>query len=248
MRSMIFSFTTAMCVCAMCLPALAQSISPLQVPVAPWTPSITVSGVGEVQVAPNMATVTVGVVTDAITAGEAEQNNNKTSEALFKALRQQGVAEDDIKTTGFYLSPRYAYAQSGEKPPRIEGYSVVNQVSVKVRDLSELGKLLDTAVAAGANQIQAVSFSNSDPAFYMNEARRLAIEDAKRRAALYAAAIDANLHVPPLIQEEQLATSQPITFAQERAMAGAAAVPVAPGRQTYSAKVIATYEIGETRR
>jgi len=212
----------------------------------PWMPSITVEGSGEVRAKPDMATTTVGVVDQAATAGEALQANNQKSEALLRTLQESGVREQDLQTTGLSVAPNYSYDRSGKAPPRIVGYTVSNQVTAKVRDLASLGELLDKVVQAGANQIQGVSFSASDPEKYLEEARLKAVHDAQRRAASYAKALGATLKLPPMLREQNAAGPQPVFFAREALAAGAAAaVPVAPGQQIFTARVVLTYRIGE---
>ncbi len=209
-----------------------------------WQPTITVQGAGEVRAKPDMATITVGVVDQAAGAADAVKQNNEKSEALLHALHEAGIPDKDVQTAGFTVNPNYSYDRSGRTPARIVGYTVSNRVTVRVEDLSSLGKLLDKVVEAGANQIEGLSLSTRDPTKYMDEARRKAIADAKRRAALYAEAVGATLQQPPTVREENAVAPQPIFLARGVAAdAAAAAVPIATGRQTFSARVVVSYAV-----
>jgi len=150
----------------------------------------------------------------------------------------------DVQTTSLQVSPRYAYDRTGETPPRIVGYTASNQVRVKVRTLGSLGSLLDQVVKSGANRLEGVSFSSSEPDRALNEARRRAVADARRRAELYAQAAGVGLVRPLRIQEQAAGIFPRRVFAGLAAARAAAAVPVAPGEQGVAASVTVTYEMG----
>lgn len=142
---------------------------------------VVVQGHGEAAGRPDRATVMVGVETQAATAGAALADNNKKMAALIAAVKQAGVAETDVRTTSFSVFPFYGEGRAG-KEPVIMGYRVVNEVTVKAKDVAGLGGLLDKLVSTGANQIRGVQFSLADETKLLDEARRRAVADADRKA------------------------------------------------------------------
>src|SRR5690606_36041629 len=130
------------------------------------------------------------------TAREALDANTAAMAELIAALKAEGIEARDIQTSGFSVNPNYVYSDARDEhgytlPPKINGYQVSNTVSVAVRDLGELGSILDKSVTVGANTINGVSFSVADPSELYNEARRAAFADARDKAALYANAAGA---------------------------------------------------------
>src|ERR1700712_562049 len=116
--------------------------------------ALTLSAYGEVRTAPDMATISLGVMTQAPTADEAMKANAARMTTVVAALKKAGVAERDIQTSGLSLSPQNVYEQN--KPPRLTGYQANNQVTVRVMNLPRLGAVLDACVGAGANEVQGV--------------------------------------------------------------------------------------------
>ncbi len=205
-------------------------------------PSITVTGTGEVQVEPDRAQIHVGVVTQAESAAGAVEANNQAMQQLLDALKQHGVEANDIQTSNFSISPQHDYDQQGRHPPQIVGYQVTNQVQVKVRDLARLGALLDLVVQQGANQVQGIDFQVSDQSQRKDEARRKALDDARRKAELYASAAGARVGRPLLIQESAPDGPQPLAV-RHMALQAEGAVPVASGEQTLAVTVSVTYRL-----
>ncbi len=147
---------------------------------------MTVAGTGTVSAAPDMAEITTGVVTQAPTAAQALAANSQAMERLLQALGTLGIAARDIQTTNISVSPLRRQGRDGQ-PPEITGYEVTNQVRVKVRDLSRLGRVLDQQVGQGANLVYGIQFGRQEPAPLQDEARKRAMADARRKAELYAA-------------------------------------------------------------
>jgi uncharacterized protein len=205
-------------------------------------PSITVVGSDEVSAKPDMAHVQVGVVTQAPSAAKALAENTERMQKLFQKLTSLGIAEKDMQTSNFNVSPQHRHGPQGQYEPEIVGYEVSNQLSIKVRDLAKLGGLLDQVVEAGSNSIQGVSFSVAEPKPLQDQAREKAMADARRKAELYAKAAGVKLGHVLLIQETTPRLPQPMMF-EERALGGREAVPVAPGEQEFSASITVTYAI-----
>ncbi len=228
-------------VCWGCSP-IGPSIfaSALSAAPAELLPSITVTGMGEVLVKPDMARVNIGVVTQFETASEGVRRNNQAVEELLGVLDEQGIAEADIQTSNFSVAPQYDYDRSGQAP-RLIGYRVTNQVRVVVRSIADLGALLDKVVTAGANQINDVTFAINDAKLFEDTARRKAMADAHRKAALYAQEAGVRLGAALRIEEAADAVAMPqIGFA---AVQEASTVPIAPGQQALRQHVRVTFAI-----
>ncbi|MEX0677037.1 MAG: SIMPL domain-containing protein [Pirellulales bacterium] len=208
-------------------------------------PSITVVGQGEVQVRPDMANVAVGVTTEAETASEALTENNRRMAQLLKTLRGLDIPDKHVQTSSFNVSPKQSYDRDRREPPKIVGYTVTNQVNVKVMEVSRLGSILDAVVETGGNRIQGVGFSLAEPQPHMDQARRKAMADARHRAELYAAEAGVKLGAPLLISEQSASLPRPLmTLGVEvRGVAAPGEVPISQGEQTITAHVTVTYAI-----
>lgn len=211
--------------------------------------TIRVSGTGEVQVKPDMATIQFAVETTGTTAQEAAEANADTMDRVIRALRGAGVANDDIRTSGYSLYPEYAIQPRDDPnaPPLIRGYRASNQVSVRSTNLDGLGQLIDVGLAAGANRMNGVSFELRDSDAASAEALRNAVLDARAAAETIASALGVTLGavldastsadpVRPVLQEYGMAFDM-------RMSAAAAPTPIQPGEQTVRAVASITYEI-----
>lgn len=206
-----------------------------------FTRSVTVTGLGEVSAKPDQAQLSVGVMTTGKTAKEALDQNNGAMMGLFESMDAAGIPEQDIQTSNFSVSPRYARYNDRETPPDIVGYNVSNTVRITVRDLDGLGRYIDQFVQTGANTLNGIQFGLSDPAAKQNEARIKAIEDAHAKAKLYAEAAGAQLGQVLVIQET--ASPMPIPMMARMSLGAAEAVPMAPGQQTITARITVTYAL-----
>jgi uncharacterized protein len=148
--------------------------------------TLNLSAYGEVKAAPDMATISLGVVTEAPTAAAAMSQNATRMTQVIAALKRAGIAERDIQTSGLSLNPQYVYVQNEQ--PRLSGYQASNQVTITVNDLGRLGAAIDATVSAGANTVNGVSFGLKDSTAAENEARRKAVQALQAKAGLYAQA------------------------------------------------------------
>ena len=146
---------------------------------------IRVSGSGEVAVVPDIAYINIGVHSEAEDVTSALEANNTQATELTEALKAEGIEEKDIQTANFNVYPQTRYDNMGQ--PVGTSYVVDNTVYVTVRDLANLGKLLDTAISAGANNIYGISFDIADKETVLAQARELAIKDAEAKAQSVAA-------------------------------------------------------------
>ena len=203
---------------------------------------MSVTGTGEVSAAPDMAIVSIGVVSQARTARDALDENTAAMGQVLQVLKDLGLADKDLQTRGFSVDPRYHHDNRNNKPPQLVGYQVRNSVQAKVRDLTGLGRVLDSVVSEGSNQINGLTFTFDDPENLMDEARRLAGADARRKAELYAEGLDVTLGEIVAVSEAGAAPRPPQPVLA-RAAAMEAAVPIAVGEQTLRAQLTVTWEI-----
>ena len=144
-------------------------------------PAISVSGSGEVQAEPDIATLSTGVEVSADTVVEARAGAAEAAGAVIAALRENGVEERDIRTVDFFIYPVYDYR---DETPRITGYTVSNSVEVTVREVEGVGELIDAVAVAGGDAVRfdGISFAHEDPVGLTQQARELAMADARAKA------------------------------------------------------------------
>ncbi len=168
--------------------ALAQAADPA--PVAADSvfraTTLNLSAYGEVKAAPDMASISLGVQTEAPTAAQAMRDNAARMSQVVAALKKAGIESKDIQTSGLSLNAQYDYQQN--EPPKLRGYQASNQVTITVYDLGKLGQTLDAVVAVGANQINGVSFGLKDSQASEDAARVKAVKALQAKAQLYAGA------------------------------------------------------------
>ena len=205
--------------------------------------TIQVSGQGQVQAEPDMAIVHLGVQTEADTAGEALEANNEEMAAVISATLEAEIDESDIRTEGFRLQPIYESSNNNQSQELV-GYRANNMVRIAVRDLTMLGDLLDTAVAAGSNNIQGIQFQISDQAELEAAAREAAMANAQEKAEQLTELAGAELGPVHTILESSGVRPVAVSLADEELAAGGS-VPVQAGTQTIEASVQVTWEIQE---
>ncbi len=148
--------------------------------------TLNLSAYGEVKAPPDMASISLGVQTQAVTAAKAMADNAARMSQVIDALKRAGIPARNIQTSGLNLSAQYDYEQN--MPPKLSGYQASNQVTVTVYDLAKLGPSLDAVVAAGANQINGISFGLKDSQAAEDAARMKAVRALQAKAQLYAGA------------------------------------------------------------
>jgi len=163
-------------------------------------PSIDVSGSGTASAAPDVAVLSLGVEAEADSVGEARAQAAEAMDAMLAALKDGGVADEDIQTTRFSVQPRF---DSIEQRQVLRGFAVDNIVSVKIRSIDDTGELIDAALAAGGDlaRIESVRFTIDDPSSLEDEARQEAMAEARRKAETLAQAAGVNLGRPRSISE-----------------------------------------------
>lgn len=203
--------------------------------------TVSVSATGSVNASPDVATISTGVATEAATARDALDANNKSMKALIDGLKALGLEASDIATTHIGVEPKHQHHKDG-RPPTVVGYRVVNQVRITQRNIANLGETLDRSISLGANQLGGISFEVSKAEVSKDEARKLAMANALRRAQLYAGAAGAQV-------DRVLTISENVTMAGPRPMAGnvrmamADAVPVEAGEQALTVTIHVTWSL-----
>lgn len=203
-------------------------------------PTITVNGEATISVPPDIAQIDSGVTTEAKTAREASDANNKAMGGVLQALKNAGLAEKDIQTSRLSLSPQSAASRNANAPFQIVGYRASNRVTVTIRDITKVAETIDVLVGAGANEISGISFMVSKASKLLDEARTEAISDARRKAEIYARAADVSVGAPLSISEES--TPGPIPY-RKLAAGVSAAAPVAQGEETLRVTISVSYEL-----
>ena len=209
-------------------------------------PRIVVAGEGEAAVTPDLAVVTLSVLREAQTAREALDENNKATADVVAAMKEAGIESRDLQTSGLQINPRYVYPQNNaEEQPRIVAYQVTNTLTVRVRDISKVGEIIDRSVTLGVNQGGSVVFTNDDASAARTEARRRAVEDAIARARTLAEAAGVGLGpIVELSEQSYMQRTMPIAAGRAYRMeVQSDAVPVEAGENVYRIQVNATFEL-----
>lgn len=234
---------------ALLLALVAVAASPAAAQQAAGARTVTVTGSAEMAAAPDRATVSLGVVTEATTADQALEANNAAVRALIDRLRREEIESRNLQTSGFSVQPQYVFPprqdDGTQEPPRITGYTVSNSVTAKLEAIERLGTVLDAAVQTGANQIHGISFDVTNADRLADGARDEAFADAKRKAELYAKAAGSALGSVLSVRETTERGGGPQPNAMRMEAAQAEIVPVETGEQTLRVQVEVTWQLAE---
>ena len=245
------------------LPAFAQvPVTPMFTPLGENSALLTLNAEGQSRRTPDLALFNAGVVTQGRTAAEALAENSRRMDAVIAALRRAGIADRDIQTAAISLQPRYSsperdaqmraremrepYVPPENPQPRIVGYDANNNVTVRVRRLADMGRIIDTLVEAGANQVNGPTFTMDEPQGALDEARAEAVATARRRAEIYARA--AGMRVNRILSISEGGPVYPMQVMAigrgEMAQAPPAPpTPIAPGELTLGMSVSVQFEL-----
>jgi uncharacterized protein YggE len=223
----------------------------LSIPAAfaePTISKISVSGTGSATSTPDMAMITLGVQSQAKTARKALSENNTAMAKVLAALKGEDIADKDLQTSNFHIRPQYQHfkrtSENKNKPPKIVGYIVGNQLSVRIRDLSKLGKIIDLTITLGVNSGGNIRFMSENPGPIITQARQKAVENAIEKAKVLASAAGVGLGKIISISESNH-RPRPVAM-QNMAMArapSAKSVPIAAGENSYSVTVQVSWEL-----
>lgn len=218
--------------------ALALAVAAHPAVAAGTAQEITVTGSATVDAVPDVATVTAGVETQAPTAAAALGQNAEAMTAVFAALKAAGVDERDMQTSQLTLNPVFSPDPgASQSAPQVVAYQASNMVTVRVFEISGLGATIDALTNAGANRLYGVSFDVDEPRAALDEARKNAVEDARRKAELLAGAAGVKLGPVIAISEGGGVGPAPLRAKMDMAMAA----PVAAGTVTLGADVTVVF-------
>ena len=221
--------------------AFAQS----QTPVVPQlVESVSVTGTGKVSLVPDRFTFQVGVQTNAPTVEDAVGENNRRVAAVIAALKKAGATEKDIRTEGFNIWPQQDYQEG--RLPRVLGYQVNNNITVRSNKIEDAGRLLGVAISAGVNTSSGLQFQVSDPAAGRDQGLKSAFNDARAKAVLLAQAAGRTLGRAIVISEgvQHPAPPQPMMRqAMAESRIATANVPVEAGTEELTFTVSVTFEL-----
>ncbi len=246
------SLTLALALAALAIPFAAQAHDGSSGPVvAAGNTLLSLSAEGRSNKTPDLAVFNAGVTSQGKTASEALAANSADMNKVVAALKKAGIADRDIQTSNLNLNP--VYEQQRQMPngaiepaqPKIIGYQVNNTVNVRQRNLAQFGRVLDTLVTAGANQINGPSFQMDDADAATDEARTEAMKKARARATLYAKAAGLKVVRILTISESGGYAPQPQVMYARAAMAdmSAAPTPVAAGEVSMTSSVTVLFEL-----
>jgi uncharacterized protein YggE len=210
--------------------------------------TISVSGTGRVNVDPDTADVILGVETTNASLEAAQNEVTESLASVTKVLTDAGVAAEDIVTSSYDIYPVPEYDRNGNYRG-VSGYRVSAALTVTIRDIAQVGTILDSAVEGGATGVFGVSFYVDDPSGPASEARSLAVEDARAKADEYATASGVLITGVHSIVETR--APEPVARDQEFDVAaadeaGASAnqpVPISPGQSEIRVDVQIVFEI-----
>lgn len=222
------------------VPLAAQAVAPMPVAVIEGT-RLDVVARGEVRRVPDLATISAGVVTQAPTAAQALADNARAMDRVLAALKAAGIAERDVQTANIGLEPQYRYGEN--VPPVITGYQARNTVSVRFRDISKSGAILDALVKQGANQINGPTLGLANPDSALDEARVDAIAKARARAEIYAKALGMRVIRIAAVSESGDVSGPPMPMMFARAESADAATKIVPGEQEIAVNVTVVFEL-----
>ena len=234
-----FSFGSLACATVLAL----ALVLPTSTASAEEAPTLTMNGIGVARIAPDVAEITLGVVTEAKDAAKAHADNAAQATRVQNAVKALGIAERDIQTTRYDFSPVYDVKDNGRSVTT--GYTVTNSVVVKVRNLDNVGKVIDAALANGANCVDSLEFSASDPSAAKNAALADAARDARNKADAVAKALGVRIvRILNVYADAQPYNTprnfMPMMMAKE---AYDAATPISAGELSFDASVNIAYVI-----
>ncbi|MCX6722287.1 MAG: SIMPL domain-containing protein [Candidatus Staskawiczbacteria bacterium] len=204
---------------------------------------ITVSGEGKIYAKPDVAIVNLGVHTQGATVAEVTGSNTKEMNAIISAVKKLKIADKDIQTTNYNLTPLYNYTEKAGSV--FQGYTLDQNVQVKVRDFTKIGDVLADATDSGANLVGDLQFTIDNPQQFKDQARAKAIAQAKLNAKNLAK--ESGLGLGKLINVYEGYSPSPIMYnAMEKSSGiggGIAAPTIQPGQQEIDVTINLTYQV-----
>ena len=220
-----------------CATAFAEEIKP---------PTISVSGEGFVEAQPDRATVTVAVLTREKNPSAVQSANARAAQSVINSVVALGIERKNISTGNYNFNPTYRQRDGRNE---IDGYEATNSVTIIVDDLNLISKVIDAALAHGANQVENLTFGLRNRSAYTDEALRLAVLDAKRKAEVVVAALGKNILGVRSVTIDSAAVSSPRNYKMARAAIAEDSAnfetPIESGTLQCSASVHVEFEISK---
>ncbi|VBB08743.1 Hypothetical protein LUCI_4021 [Lucifera butyrica] len=206
--------------------------------------TLTVQGSSHLETVPDEAFITIAVITNGSSANAAAAENARITAAVQDKVMFLNIDKNNIRTTQYMVSPVYNNdAGKTDGAPAIIGYKATNAIQVKVDDMTSIGKLIDSALSAGANQVTNIRFSKKEEADLKQQALKAAIRDASQKASAISSALGTHLGKPIAVTEDNISLQNPGDSLMFKSLAAAPATPVMPGELQINASVTVVYEI-----
>lgn len=194
---------------------------------------ITVSGNGKVAIQPNYVLSQIEVSTQGEDVSGAQQKNATIMNRVIQSILALNIPREDIQTAAYNIFPNYDFIEGKQV---FRGYEVTNAITVKVKDIGQIGNVIDKAVQNGANRISGIQFGVENADIFYQEALRLALQDAQMKAKTIADSMKLTLHPQPIeIVEESV--GEPVPFKSVAMAEQSLATPIERGKITISAAV-----------
>ncbi|MDQ2889415.1 MAG: SIMPL domain-containing protein [Gemmatimonadota bacterium] len=208
----------------------------------PPIPTISASASADAKFTPDRATVSIAVQTHAATAAVAAAENARRQTAVLSTLRGLGMTNNELSTTGYSVSPEYKYSPNNS--PTLTGYTVTNTVLADVRDISQIGKVLDSAVGSGSNSVSSLDFyaSNTDAARQQAIAQAVSKAHANADVAAHAAGGTLGPMIHMSIGGGGSPPPRPMYMARSMVAEAAPQTPINPGQQSVTVSVSADWQ------
>jgi len=215
--------------------------TPSTITIQPQPPQrlITVTGTGMITLTPDIAYISIGVHTQNASAKDAVSENNTQAQAVMATIKGFGVAEKDIQTTNFSISPQQQYDTNGKVIGIL--YNVDNTIYLTMRDLTKLGDLLDATVSSGANNINSIQFDVADKTDALSQARLAAVTDAHKQADELTKATNVSLGDVQTISYYDSTAPINVQYAKAATLNEAPSVPISAGSMQISTTVTIVY-------
>lgn len=212
-------------------------VSGLQACADPRACKLKVEGRGTIRVQPDTAVIIIGVSTEDVQLRTAQEENTRITTAVLNTLRNLGVPSRDITTQAYVIEPQYDFIDGRQV---FRGYRVLHSLRITIRDINRIGEIIDSAVASGANIVNNISFTVSDPSLYYRQALNAAIDDAQAKAVVIGRKLNiAVSQVPVQITEEDYQYVTPIQ--PFLAQAAPMTTPIQAGQIEITARIEAVF-------
>jgi uncharacterized protein YggE len=209
---------------------------------------ISSSGVADIKVTPDRATIQISVQTRGMTAAAAATDNTKKQSSVLSSLRKLGIPNERLSTTNYSVEPQYRYAQN--KDPVLTGYIVTNTVVADIYDIKKIGPSIDAALSSGANIISSLDLYASNTSIARRQAIEEGIEKARGEAEAAARALGGSLgNVISIDIDAEPSSSPRPMYARAMAAGGdVGSTPINPGQQTLTVRVSTRWQFVAVRK